>query len=58
MAHDVEADEVVVEPQRVIDIRHMEVDVAHLRSIRHWRVEVIAWPEVAEELLHVDRVTT
>jgi len=57
MAHHVEADEIVIEPQRVVDIRHVQVDMTHLRSTRHRRVQAVVGLEVAEELLHIDRVT-
>src|SRR5437879_3550674 len=57
MAHHVESDQVVIEPQRVLHVRHMQVDMAHLRAAWHRGVEAVVRLEMAEELLEVDRVT-
>ena len=56
VAHNVEADEVVIEAQRFVDVRDVEVDVAHLRGLGHRRVQPVVLAQVAVQLFEVDRV--
>ena len=59
VAHHVEADEVVVEPQRVVDVGDVQMDVAHLCARGHGLVQsvgAVVGREVAEQLLEVDRI--
>ena len=58
MAHHVEPDQVVIKAEGVLDVRHVQMDVAHLRAARHRRVDAVIWREVAEQLLEVDRVSS
>ena len=56
MPHDVKADEVVVEVQRVLDVSDVEMDMAHLGARRHRLVQQVVRAQVTEQLLEVDRV--
>src|SRR6266480_4249693 len=56
VAHYVEADEVVVEAQGVVDIRDVQVDVAHLRSWRQGLIEAVVFAQMAEQLVEVDGI--
>ena len=56
VAHYVEPDEVVIETQRVLDIRDMQVDVAHLGRRGHRQVQPVVLAQVAEQLVEVDRI--
>ena len=58
VAHDLEADQVVVEAQRILDVSHVQMNVAHLRARGHRIIQVVILAKVAEEFLEVDRITT